>query len=91
MASEAAIKAQIEKTVKREYLSWVIGLTDNAERSRRLNGNPLHWVQWQASSAKAAQNIIRYFLGKGMNAAAEVIKESLEELKAAAVYVYIFS
>ena len=66
MASEAAVKADIERGVGSNYSIWTIGVTGDPNRSKVEQGNPKHWHQWDADSERAARNLERYFLDKGM-------------------------
>lgn len=81
MASEAAIKAAIEKIVS-TYSVWTIGITDDPTRRKTEHGNPPHWHQWNADTETAARNVERYFLDKGMKGGPGGIGR--------ADYVYIF-
>ncbi len=82
MTSEATIKKQIAKTASDDYSSWTIGVTDKPSLRKAQVGNPLSWLQWKADSEKAARNIERYFLRKGMMPDKAV--------PSAGQYVYIF-
>jgi len=65
MASEATIKAAIERIVS-DYSIWTIGVTDNPDRRRIEHDNPSVWGHWDADTERAAKNIETYFVGKGM-------------------------
>lgn len=65
MASEAVIKAAIERLVSKYYL-WTIGVTDNPSRRRQQHGNPKTWYQWDADTEQVARNVEAYFVKKGM-------------------------
>ncbi len=65
MASEATIKAAIEKIVS-YYRAWTIGVTDDPDRRRREHGNPKSWYHWDADSEQIARNVEAYFIEKGM-------------------------
>lgn len=65
MASEAMIKAGIEKLVA-TYSLWAIGLTDDPDQRESEMGNPMGWRQFDADSEAAARNVEAHFLGKGM-------------------------
>jgi hypothetical protein len=82
MASEKTIIRQIENTVGAKYSDWKIGITDDPAKRRAAVGNPLNWLQWQADSNLEAQNVVRYFVQKGMKRSGAANKT--------ATYVYIF-
>ena len=81
MASDAIIKAQIERIVSGRYSEWGIGVTDDPTNRKAQLGNPLSWIQWNADSGDAARNIKRYFLQKGFKSVGRAPKS--------ANYVYI--
>ena len=71
MASEAAIKAAIERKVGGTlYSIWTIGVTDDPARRKREHTNDgkntNYWSHWDADSETIARNVERYFLGRGM-------------------------
>lgn len=66
MATEAAIKADIERIAGSSYSIWTIGVTDDPSRRKPEHGNPSSWHQWDADSETAARNVERYFQDKGM-------------------------
>jgi len=66
MASESAIKADIERIVGGKYSIWTIGVTDDPNRRKGEHGNPKYWHQWNADTEQAARNVESYFLAKGM-------------------------
>lgn len=82
MASEKTIIRQIEKTVGLRYTDWRIGITDDPAQRKAALGNPLNWLHWHADSNLAAQNVMSYFVQKGMKRSGVANKT--------ATYVYIF-
>ncbi len=82
MASEKTIIRQIENTVSAKYTDWKIGITDDPAKRKAALGNPLNWLQWQADSNHDAQNVVNYFVKKGMKRSGVANKT--------AIYVYIF-
>jgi len=76
MASEATIKAQIEKIVGDIYSEWEIGVTDDPTNRKAQLGNPLSWIHWKADSEQAARNIKLYFLQKGMKSVGRAPKSA---------------
>ena len=67
MDSEITIITQIERTVNSHYRDWQIGTTNNPKSKKASVGNPLVWTHWQASTKRAANYIMFYFLQKGMH------------------------
>jgi hypothetical protein len=65
MATEADIKAEIERIVSGRYFDWEIGVTDEPEVYRRQAGNPDTWLHWPVDDEQMARNVERYFFNKG--------------------------
>ncbi len=66
MASKAALIVKIESKVKRYYVMWAIGVTDNPNRRRGEHGNPAVWYHWDADTEQIARDVEAYFVAKGM-------------------------
>ncbi len=79
MTSVEDIKAAIEKYVKGKYRAWTIGLTSDPGETRRRNGNPLTWFEWQISE-NSGLDIINFFHEKGMNQAVETTTQEATHL-----------
>ena len=47
--------------------AWSIGSTGNPIASREAQGSPRFWYHWPVETDAAAQKIVDYFVGKGMN------------------------
>lgn len=82
MASEAAIKAGIERLVG-TYSLWAIGLTDSPDQREIEVGSPMGWRIFDADSEQVAKNVGEHFVGKGMEG------DNLGRY-ARARYIYIF-
>ncbi len=77
MATEATIIKQIEKTAAGKYSDWLIGLTDDPAVRKAQLDNPLSFLQWKADTERAAKNVERYFLAKGMHSAGAAPQSAL--------------
>ena len=82
MQSERTIKSGIESLVT-TYSLWAIGSTDDPDQREIDTGKPFGWYLFDAANEKAATNVEKHFVRKGM-------EDDVDVFVTAGKFVYIF-